>query len=125
MAKTQYKFGALHFKPYFKACGNGWEVGVTCAGKNVFMGNFVHQFEAREWWKVMHKHLDTFCKTHDYVPTASNTWYFKFLGAYLYKPYYSWLDKTFAKHTKTYTKEYSKGVKQYKNYEKTYWQKIG
>ena len=124
MSKSVYKFGSLNFKPYFKSVGHGYEVGVNCGGKNVFVGNFVHFDEARAWSKVMHKHLYTFCKTHDYVPTASQTWYFKFIGAYLYKPYYAWLDKTFAKHSRNYNKEYSKGVKQYKHYEKSYWQKV-
>lgn len=125
MSKGSYKFGPMHFKTYFKSVGHGYEVGVTHSGKTVFVGNFVHMHEAKQWFKVMQGHLNTFCKSHDFVPTASESWYCKFLGAYLYKPYYAWLDKAFAKHTKTYTKEYFKGVKQYKGFEKAYWAKVG
>ena len=119
-----YKFGQLTFKSYCKNVGQGFEVGVTCQGKHVFIGNFVHDVEAQQWWKIMHTHLQSFCKHHDFVPTASVSWYCKYLGACLYKPYYGWLDKTFAKYTRTYTIQANKNYKQYKNFEKSYFMKV-
>jgi hypothetical protein len=123
MIKKTYEFGDLTFKPYFKAVGHGFEVGVICRNKTVFVGNFVHQHEARQWWTMMHKHLHSFIRQHDFVPTASATWYCKYLGSYLSTPYYAWLDKTFAKYNHTFSKEMSKGWKQYKTFEKQYHRK--
>ena len=124
MTKSKnYHFGTMTFKPYFKKVGVGYEVGVTYQNKTVFVGNFVHEKEARYWWKTMHNHLRSFCSHHEFVPTASPAWYCKYLGNYLYRPYYAWLDKTFTKYTRTYSRETNKNYKQYKTYEKKYFWK--
>lgn len=115
-----YKFGDLTFKAYCKPAGHGWEVGFTYCGKPVFVGNFVHSHEAKQWWSKMCHHMTYFCKHHDYVPTASPTWYCKYFGNYMYKAYYTWLDKCFTKYTRTYTNATKNDYKKYKHFEKNY-----
>lgn len=116
-----YKFGKMTFKPYFKPVGHGWEVGVLYQGKPLFVGNFIHAPEAKKWWSMMNKHCAHFCRTHEFVPTASETWYCKYFGNYLYKNYYQYLDREFSKYQKTYTKNTQSYFKHYKKVESKYY----
>lgn len=118
-----YKFGEMTFKSYFRPVGHGYEVGLTYDGKPIFVGNFVHKTEATYWWKHMSQHLRGFVSKHEYIPTASATWYCKYVSNYVYKYYYAWLDKAFNKYTKEYTKASASDYKEYKKYEKYYYKK--
>lgn len=117
-----YKFGFMTFKCFMRPAGNGWEVGMTYQGKTVFYGNFVHKPEATQWWKMMNTNMTHFMKTHEFYPTASENWYCKFIGNYMYKHYYMWLDKTFNKYTREYKKATTTDFKNYKKFEKYYYQ---
>lgn len=117
---ADYKFGELKFQCYYKSVGYGYEVGVTCFNKPVFVGNFVHAEEARVWWKKMSYEIKNFTKSYDYFYTASPTWYTKFFANKLYATYYAWLDQCFSKYTKSYKKAVSKHQQKYKKYEKSY-----
>ena len=75
-----YEFGDLTFKCYFKPAGHGYEVGVTCAGKPVFVGIFVHFEEANMWWKKMHAEIKTFTRKYEYFYSATPTWYKQFFS---------------------------------------------
>lgn len=121
MTKTKnYKFGKMTFKSYFKTVGNGFEVGLTFHGKPFFVGNFIHQAEATKWWNMMGTYCKKFFASHTYMPTASETWYCKYFGHFMYKNYYSFLDKEFTKYQKTYTKKTLQFSKHYKKFENLY-----
>lgn len=118
-----YKFGHMGFKTYYRPAGHGYEIGMTYEGKNIFVGNFVHKTEANYWWKQMNHDMKSFLHSYEYYPTASSTWYCKFVGNYMYKNYYAWLDKAFNKYTREFKKASASDYKNYKKYEKTYWHK--
>lgn len=111
-----YHFGDLKFETYFRPAGFGWECGVKCEGKPVFVGNFVHKPEATMWYKEMNKHMTQFCHKYEFMDNAPTTWYPKFVSHYMYKNYYNFLDKVFVGHTRTYTRHLNVDVKKYKNY---------
>lgn len=116
-AKTKYYyFGDMKFEAYSRAAGFGWECGVKYAGKVLFVGNFVHKSECTTWWKQMNRHMATFCKKYDYMEKASTTWHCKFFAHYLNKHYYTFLDKVFTGHNRTYNKFWNQDVKNYKKY---------
>lgn len=116
-----FKFGKMTFKAYCKPAGNGFEVGFTYLGKPVFVGNFIHRNEATKWWALMNTSAQNFCRNHEFVPTASPTWYSKYLGHMLYKNYYLFLDKQFSKYQKTYSAKTFQFAKQYKKIENRFY----
>lgn len=111
-----YYFGDLKFEAYCRPAGLGWECGLKFKGEPVFVGNFVHKPEATMWWKEMNKYMTQFCNKYDYMENAPTTWYPKFVSHYMYKHYYTFLDKVFTAHNRTYAKHFTTDVKKYKNY---------
>lgn len=121
MAKSKYyQFGDINFKCYFTKAGHGYEVGFNHGNKTYFVGNFVHEWEAKKWWQQMNKEVSSFCKHHEFVPSASSVWYCKYLESSLYKSYYKWLDKCFSKYSKEYSAATNKYSKKYKSYERKF-----
>ncbi|MBK9294209.1 MAG: hypothetical protein IPM57_07155 [Oligoflexia bacterium] len=113
-----YKYGTHTLRAYCKPVGEGYEVGLTCRGRTYFVGNFIHKEEAFKWWAQFNKEITLFAKKHWVSEDVSFTWYCKFLGAYLYKCYYKFLDKLFAKYNKTFHKAYSKDARKYRKMKK-------
>lgn len=120
-----YKFGNMNFKQYWKPVGHGYEVGFMYGNKTVFVGNFIHINEANQWFTKMGQVLRAFFSKHEYMHTASTTWYTKYIGNYLYKSYYEWLDKCFTKHNRTYTRATSADFKRYQTMERNFYRKHG
>jgi hypothetical protein len=124
MTKTKsYQYGRHTMKTYFKPAGHGFEVGLTCEGQHYFMGNFVHRAEAVRWWGFLNRELVTFAKRNWISPDMNFSWYCKFLSKHMYSCYYSFLDKLFVKHNRTYQKAYVKEMRKYnklkRNFDKT------
>lgn len=121
---SMHNFGDLEFKCYYKPAGHGYEIGVMCAGKPLFVGNFVHPEEANTWWKKMNMEIKNFTHNYEYYYSASPSWYCQFFTNKMYSSYYMWLDQCFMKYTQTYKKAFSKHQKTYKKFERHYNQKM-
>lgn len=113
-----YDYHDWTFKAYYKPCGNGYEVGVYCGTKPVFVGNFINKTEATRWYNLMNRNMKTFFKKYNYPTMPSKTWYCQFFANNMYTVYYKFLDKVFAKYNKTYYKAYETNVKYFNKYKK-------
>jgi hypothetical protein len=115
MKKTKtYAYGHANYKCYFQPVGKGWEVAVTYSNKPLFVGNFVHLADAKNWWTTMNRELVHFGKEY----TVDYSWpipkFNKSLSAYLAKCYYSFLDEVFAKYSEKYNREFASNVRSFK-----------
>jgi len=115
-----YKYGKHTCKAYKKTAGKGWEVGFTFAGHQIFVGNFIHAKEANAWWAMMNKEALKFSKKYGAVPTAPTTWTTKFMSNYMYKCYYSFLDRKFSQYQRGFTQAVKKDERRYSNFKKTH-----
>ena len=105
MKTKSFNFGAKTTgKTYFKAVGKGWETGFVFAGKPVFVGNFIHQKEALVWFGMLNKEVSKFSKKYGSTGKVPATWFAHFFGNHLYKSYYGFLDRLFAKYNRNYSK---------------------
>lgn len=102
MTTKTYKYGKYTCKAYKKTAGKGWEIGFTFAGKTIFTGNFIHQREANAWWSKMNMEARRFLKRYTLPANASTTFFCKFMANYMYKSYYTFLDREFTKYNRTF-----------------------
>ncbi len=114
MKTKTYKYGNWNLKAYFKAVGEGYEVGFHWDGKPLFVGNFVHAKEATRWWGTLNQEIKKFTKKYWSSSETSAVFYKKFFANHLYKTYYTFLDKWFAKYNTTYKIAFKRYEKQYK-----------
>lgn len=122
MKTKVFKCGPKKYKAYLKPAGKGYEVGFMCGTKSLFVGNFVNNGEAQEWYKKMNHEFAQFSRKFWHNPMANSavTFYHKFITHNLYKHYYDYLDKCFGKYTKTYHEEYSRDVRTYNRLKKNW-----
>lgn len=120
MTTKMYKYGKYSCKAYKKACGKGWEIGFTFAGHEVFVGNFIHAKEANAWWAMMNAEIHKFGKKYVAAPKAPVSWTCKFLSNYMYKAYYSYLDREFSKYQTKYTQAFKKDERKHSHFKKTW-----
>jgi hypothetical protein len=113
MKTKTYHYGKYTFKSYYKPVGHGWEVGFYHGQKPIFVGNFIHAYEARGWWGVMNREISKFGKKYTSGYEFPVTWFGHFLKSHLYKTYYWYLDKVFARHNRHYEREYAKDYHKY------------
>lgn len=106
MKTKTFRNGSASCKSYCKKVGNGWEVGFTYGKKLVFVGNFIHTSEANRWFSIMNTEIRAFARRYTVGKTYNKTWFAKFLGAQLYRKYYSFLSQTFT----TYNRNWSRAV---------------
>jgi trehalose-6-phosphate synthase len=116
MKSRTFKTGRWTYKAYMKPVGHGYEVGVTQAGKPVFVGNFIKPTEAKAWYTKMTKELNTFGKKYagPVPPVSAHTFYNRFITNTLYKHYYTFVNTCLPKNAKTYGKQWHQDMKKYK-----------
>jgi hypothetical protein len=120
MTTRNYKYGKHTCHAYKKPCGKGFEVGFTMGGNNVFVGNFIHAKEANAWWTMMNNEVRKFGKKYAAAPNAPLAWTCKFFSNYMYKAYYSYLDREFSKYQRGYTQAVKKDERKYSHFKKTW-----
>src|SRR5262245_25477410 len=114
MKTRTYRNGSMTCKSYIKSVGNGWEVGFTFAGKPLFVGNFIHSTEANQWYSVMNHEIRTFSHKYKVGPGCPKSWYFHFVKSHLYDRYYTFLERKFTTHTKTFRRALTTNQRTYK-----------
>lgn len=118
MTTRTYKYGKHTCKAYKKSVGKGWEVGFSFGGKTIFTGNFIHAKEANTWWTKMNHECTKFLRRYTLPSNASTTFFCRFMGNYVYKCYYAWLDRQFVSYTRTFTQACKKDERKYSHMKK-------
>ncbi len=112
-----YEFAGYTFKTYYKAVGMGYEIGLTSSGKTYFIGNFVHDKDAKKYWAFFNKQVVSFYKKFEYSDESPRDFYGKFMANFLYSEYYKFLFDIFEGYNKFYGKAFDKD---YQKYEKMF-----
>ncbi len=120
MKYKTYKYGNYTCKSYYKKAGYGYEVGFYYGEKPIFVGNFVYQQEAKSWYGIMNREIAKFAKKYTAGYKLPFAWFSNFIRNHLYKYYYAYLDKLFARYTRQYDKAYARDYKQYVQKKKYY-----
>jgi hypothetical protein len=118
MKTKTYRSGKLICRSYIKAVGNGWETGFIFNNKPIFVGNFIHSKEDNQWFVLMNKEILSFVRKYTVGSTFPETWFSHFIRNNLYKSYYLYLDRLFAKYTKNFNKLVLKDVRRYQQLKK-------
>jgi hypothetical protein len=113
MTSRSYRNGNSTGKTYLKNVGEGFEVGFVLSGKTVFVGNFLHSWEARRWYTMLNSEIRNFSKEYQVGPGCSKSWFTHFLSSHLYSTYYHFLDKCFSQHSRKYQTAVNKDKKSY------------
>jgi hypothetical protein len=114
MKTKTYRNGSFSCKGYCRDAGNGWEVGFYYGKKLIFVGNFIHQSEATRWYRLMNREVRTFSRRYTVGRTYPKAWFAKFLGAQLYRTYYAFLNKCFAKYSREFSRATTQNQRTYK-----------
>jgi hypothetical protein len=120
MKSKKFKHGNKTYKSYVKKVGAGYEVGLTCAGKSLFVGNFLKSSEANQWYTFVNQELPRFTKKYWITKTASHAFYQKFLSQDLYKKYYDFVNKLASKYNREAERSFKKHERRYKSLKKNW-----
>ena len=116
-----YRSKGLTGRTYLKACGSGFETGFVLNGTPVFVGNFIHAKEATLWWNLLNREIRKFSKKYAVGTKFPLTWFRHFMAHHLYKTYYSFLDRLFARYSRSFERAVVKDMRKYQRIRKQ-WQ---
>lgn len=114
MKTTKYYADKYCFTSYWKSVGNGWEVGFYYGKDVIFVGNFIHQSEATQWWRIMNREIKNFSRKYTVGTKFPFSWYCNFIKNHLYKCYYGYLERCFVRYNRNYKKAVNSYTSQYK-----------
>jgi len=120
MKTKSYSYGDWSWKTYLKKVGSGWETGFLFDGKPIFVGNFIYPQEASRWYALMNREISSFAKTYKVGSNFPAAWFKSFFSNHLYRFYYAYLDKLFAKYNRSYQAAVSRDVRRYKQFAKKF-----
>jgi hypothetical protein len=121
MKSKTYRYGKYSCKTYYKTVGNGFETGFVFGGKPVFVGNFIHANEAQRWFGIMNHEIRRFGRKYTVGHAFPAPWFMHFMKNHLYKFYYAYLDKLFARYNRDFHRAFTKDFKKYKQMKHRYW----
>lgn len=120
MKTKYYSNGQYKFRAYMKPVGEGYEVGFYSGKTPVFVGNFIHSKEATQWYAIMNRQIRQFSKRYTVGPKFPVNWYMHFAKNHLYKCYYGYLDRLFARYNREYDTAYKRDVRRYNRMKKNW-----
>lgn len=118
MKSIKYQHGKYNFTSYWKNAGNGWEVGFTYGKEVIFVGNFIHQSEATQWYRIMNREIKNFSKKYTVGSKFPFAWYCNFITNHLYKCYYGYLERCFSKYNRDYRRAVTTDLGKYRTLSK-------
>lgn len=120
MKTKNYSNGKYHFRSYYKTAGEGYEAGFYYGTTPVFVGNFIHSKEATQWYRIMNREISNFSKKYTVGATFPINWYLHFAKNHLYKCYYGYLDRIFARYNRDFATAFKRDEKKYYKMKKTW-----
>ncbi len=120
MKTKHYSNGKYHFRTYNKTVGEGYEVGFYHGTTPIFVGNFLHTKEANQWFRIMNREIKYFSKKYPVGTKFPVSWYTHFAKNHLYKCYYGFLDRVFARYNREFTFALKRDEKKYHRMKKTW-----
>lgn len=114
MKSKTYRNGSLRCRSMMRNAGFGYEVSFYWGTKPIFVSNFTRSSEANQWWNALNKEVRAFAKKYRVAPTFPKAHYGRFLSNHLYNRYFAFLDKVFAKHSRTYNRAFSRDARTFR-----------
>ena len=108
-----YRHGKSIGKTYLRMAGQGFETGFIFDSKTIFVGNFIHALEATLWFTLMNRELRQFARKYAVAEQYPTAWFAHFVRNHLYRTYYAFLNRTFARYNRDFGKALQKDVRKY------------
>jgi hypothetical protein len=114
MKTKRYRNGKLTAKSYMKPAGVGFEVGFVFGTKTIFVGNFVRSAEANTWWALMNREIRNFSRRYRVTAKFPKATYASLLANHLHQKYYWYLDRAFARYSRSYRSAVARDLTRFK-----------
>lgn len=111
MKSKAYRHGPLRCRSQMRNAGFGYEVSFYWGTKPIFVSNFTRSSEANQWWTALNREVKNFAKKYRVAPTFPKAQYGRFLSNHLYNRYFAFLDKVFAKHSRSYNRAFNRDAR--------------